>query len=38
MQINYAFAYHLMGMFMICQYFYKLWKTLAFPCFFYVQN
>ncbi|MBX4669830.1 hypothetical protein DJ548_22730 [Klebsiella grimontii] len=39
MQINYTFNYYLSGMFMICQYFYKCWKTLAFPfCFFYVQN
>ncbi|MBK3228858.1 hypothetical protein FKJ92_07325 [Klebsiella pneumoniae] len=31
MQINDNFTYHLMGMRLICQYFYKSWKTLTFP-------
>ncbi len=30
MQINDNFTYHLMGMRLICQYFYKSWKTLTF--------
>ncbi|RAU45992.1 hypothetical protein DBY68_015905 [Pseudocitrobacter sp. RIT415] len=38
-QIKYTFAYHLMGISLICQYFYKLRKRHAFPgCSFYVQN
>ncbi|SLO19224.1 Uncharacterised protein [Klebsiella variicola] len=31
MQINDNFTYHLMGIQLICLYFSKLWKTLAFP-------
>jgi cytosine deaminase len=39
MQIKYAFAYSLGGRCMICQDFYKLWKSLAFRCRrFYVQK
>ncbi|EIW5949941.1 TPA: hypothetical protein MD281_003680 [Klebsiella pneumoniae] len=31
MQINDNLTYHLMGMRLICQYFYKSWKMLTFP-------